>query len=58
MSIRKINRIRRKQSSLGSKAFWCSGCDAAKVHGNEKCSCGWKPEGQIKKRDYYFEDAA
>ena len=57
MSVRKINRIKRKQSSLGSNAHWCGRCDARLVHANETCRCGWRSEGQIKKRDYYFEDS-
>lgn len=59
MSIRKLNRIRRKQSSLRSGSpHWCCGCDANLVHANEKCShCGWRPEGdQVKKRDYYHQE--
>lgn len=58
MSIRKLNRIRRKQSSLRSNAHWCNGCDANLVHANEKCSrCGWRPGGdQVKKRDYYHQE--
>lgn len=60
MCIRKINRIRRKQGAVCSGKFWCNGCDANLVHANEKCPrCGHRPEaGQVKKRDYYFEDAA
>lgn len=58
MSIRKLNRIKRKQSSLTSNRHWCDGCDANLVHANEKCShCGYRPEnGQVKKRDYYHEE--
>lgn len=60
MSIRKLNRIKRKQNSLTSaRAHWCNGCDANLVHGNEKCSrCGRRPVGdQVKKRDYYYEES-
>lgn len=57
MSIRKINRIKRKQSSLSSNRHWCDGCDANLVHANEKCShCGWRPGDQVKKRDYYHQE--
>jgi hypothetical protein len=58
MSIRKINRIKRKQSSLTSGKHWCDGCDANLVHANEKCPCGWHPGNQVKKRDFYFEEVA
>lgn len=59
MSIRKLNRIKRKQSSLRSSGpHWCGKCDANLVHANEKCSrCGDRPDsGQVKKRDYYHQE--
>lgn len=58
MSIRKINRIKRKQNSLRAGKHWCNCCDANLVHANERCSnCGFRPEtDQVKKRDYYFGD--
>lgn len=57
MSIRKINRIKSRQSSLTSRPHWCEGCDANLVHANEKCShCGWRFRNQVKKRDYYHQE--
>jgi len=59
MSIRKINRIKRKQSQLGTGKHWCSGCDGRLVSPGQKCPCGHRASGdQVKKRDFYFEEVA
>lgn len=59
MSIRKINRIKRKQSQLGTGSHWCYGCDGKLVNPGQKCTCGHRACGdQVKKRDYYFDEEA
>lgn len=54
----KTNRIKSKQSSLKKGEYWCSNCDANKIHAGEKCSvCGYHDKANhIKKRDFLYED--